>query len=173
MKIRWGLIAVITLIGLLIFFLFNTIFAKLTVEKPLLNILEKHQGILAFEVEEENNSTSVQITLENYNNPITIHREIEKALSRVLKDNFRIKYNNPVPKEDSEGWEKYWRVNGIISETLNTQNYTGAMRALDELLGENNYYFLVENNQLLIKYEIDSNIFFDVYYIEGGNSDGN
>jgi ribosomal protein S8 len=174
MKIRPIFIGIITLSVLLIFFLSNFIYTKMTIDRPLIQLLDNHGYISEFEVGEKDDFTLIKISLvDNIQNPVEIHKDLERSLSKVLKNNFFIQYNNPAPKEGSDLWNKYWRINSLILETIKAANYVQGMELLDELLGKDNYYFWVDNQQLLLKYEIGNFRYFNVYYLERGKANGN
>lgn len=173
MKIRWQVIVAVMLLCVLVFFVTTSVFAKLKVEKPLFNVLQNHKDILDFEIEEGKGFTNVIVTLNDTERPIEIHNELTETIGSIVSQQFSISYNYEPPKESSELWDKYWRVTATMEEVITTKNYTYTIETLDELIGPDNYYFLVKNNQILFSFNLGQNKYFNVYSLERGATDGN
>ncbi len=169
MKIRWQVILAVTLLGVMIFLATTSVFAKLTVEKPLYGFLQENSNIIDFHVEEERDITRINLTLNSLDNPIEVHKETLVALQGIMSNKeIIITYNNELPKENTQLWNKYWRVNVIISNVILNGNLTESIVLLDELLGEGNYYLLVEENNLFFSFNLEQNQYFNVFKLERG-----
>lgn len=168
MKIRWQVIVAVMLICVLVFFVTSSVLAKLKVEKPLTDVLENHSEVLGFEIEETKDLTTIYITLNETDKPIQFHKEILTTIEHIVSKDFIVIYYNEKPEEGSKEWEKYWRVSAIIAETINTNSYTNTIKSLEQIIGPDNFYFLVEDKKLYFSYKIEDRNFFSVYNLERG-----
>lgn len=168
MKTRWQVIAAVMLICILVFFVTTSALSKFKVEKPLIGVLENHSAILGFEIEENINLIKIYISLNENVGLIQIHKELESTIDSILKQDFIIVYKYEQPQEGSKEWEKYWRVNAIIAQAINTNNYSEAIISLENIIGQNNFYLVIEKNQLFFSYNIGGKNYFSVFSLERG-----
>lgn len=168
MKIRWQVIIAVMLISVLLFFVISLVLAKFKVEKPLADLLENHSEVMGFEIQESKELMTIYITLNQTDRPIQFHKEIQATIETIINKDFIVTYYNEKPEEGSKEWEKYWRVSAIIAETINTNSYTNTIKSLEQIIGPDNFYFLVEDKKLYFSYKIEDRNFFSVYNLERG-----
>lgn len=169
MKIRWQIIIAVTLLIVLVFFVTTSVMATLKVEKPLVSILEGESNISEFIIQEDGDTTKIIISLKSFDSLLDFHKKLDSSLDQILKKDYTIIYNNEVPSLEHSSWSNYWRVNATLQELLISGNYTEAMVVFDELIGEDNYFLYIENNQLFFFFNLDSYTYFNVFKLERGD----